>query len=102
MKRLRGLIARAEGSTLPGTVGFDETIESIEAGGGDGIDYIVPGFIDLQVNGAGTTDVMSASADVLRELSAELAREGTTAWLPTAVTSPLVRIEAAAGAVAGA
>jgi N-acetylglucosamine-6-phosphate deacetylase len=103
MKRLRGLIARADGSTLPGTVGFGETIESVEAdGGGDAIDYVVPGFIDLQVNGAGTTDVMSASADVLRELSAELAREGTTAWLPTAVTSPLVRIEAVAAAIAEA
>src|SRR5260370_22780433 len=96
MKRLRGLIARADGSTLPGSVGFGETIESVEAGGGDTIDYIVPGFIDLQVNGAGTSDVMSASADVLRELSAELAREGTTAWLATAITSSLVRIEAVA------
>jgi N-acetylglucosamine-6-phosphate deacetylase len=103
MKRLRGLIARTEGSTLPGTVGFGDTIESVEAGGGsDAIDYIVPGFIDLQVNGAGTTDVMSASADVLRELSAELAREGTTAWLATAITSPLVQIEAVAAAIAEA
>src|ERR1700730_2928429 len=102
MKRLRGLIARADGSTLPGTVGFGETIESVEAGGGDTIDYIVPGFVDLQVNGAGTPDVMSASADVLRELSAELAREGTTAWLATAITSSLVRIEACPAAIAGA
>src|ERR1700694_3271673 len=103
MKRLRGLIARADGSTLPGTVGFGETIESVEAdGGGDAIDYVVPGFIDLQVNGAGTTDVMSGPAEVLRELSAELAREGTTAWLPPAVTSPLVRIEAVAAAIAEA
>jgi N-acetylglucosamine-6-phosphate deacetylase len=102
MKRLRGLIARADGSTLPGTVGFGETIESVEAGGGDTIDYIVPGFIDLQVNGARTSDVMSASADVLRELSAELAREGTTAWLATAITSSLVRIEAVAAAIAEA
>src|SRR5260370_42673389 len=96
MKRLRGLIARADGSTLPGTVGFGETIESVEAGGGDTIDYILPGFIDLQVNGAGTSDVMSASADVLRELSAELAREGTTAWLATAITHLLARDEAGA------
>jgi N-acetylglucosamine-6-phosphate deacetylase len=105
MKRLRGLIARADGSTLPGTLGFGETIESVEAGGGDAgdaIDYIVPGFIDLQVNGAGTTDVMGASADVLRELSAELAREGTTAWLATAITSPLMRIDAVAAAIAEA
>jgi N-acetylglucosamine-6-phosphate deacetylase len=103
MKRLRGLIARADGSTLPGIVGFGETIESVELGGGaDAIDYIVPGFIDLQLNGRGATDVMSASAGALCELPAELAREGTTAWLATAITSPLARIEAVAAKIAEA
>jgi N-acetylglucosamine-6-phosphate deacetylase len=101
MKRLRGLIARADGSTLPGIVSFGETIESVEpAGGGAGaVEYIVPGFIDLQVNGRGPTDVMNASAGALCELSAELAREGTTAWLATAITSPLARIEAVAAKI---
>jgi N-acetylglucosamine-6-phosphate deacetylase len=103
MKRLRGLIARADGSTLPGVVGFGETIESVEAGGSaDATDYIVPGFIDLQVNGRGATDVMDASAGALRELCAALAREGTTAWLPTAITSPLARLEAVAAKIAEA
>ncbi len=103
MKRLRGLIARADGSTLPGIVSFGETIESVEPGGGaDATDYIVPGFIDLQVNGRGATDVMNASAGALCELSADLAREGTTAWLATAITSPLARIEAVAAKIAEA
>ncbi len=103
MKRLRGLIARADGSTLPGIVAFGETIESVESGGGaDAIDYIVPGFIDLQVNGRGATDVMNASAGALCGLCAELAREGTTAWLATAITSPLARIEAVAATIAEA
>ena len=103
MKRLRGLIARADGSTMPGIVGFGETIESVEVGGGaDAIDYIVPGFIDLQVNGRGATDVMDASAGALCELCAALAREGTTAWLPTAITSPLERLEAVAAKIAEA
>ena len=104
MKRLRGLIARADGSTVAGVVGFGETIESVEASGGgaDANDYIVPGFIDLQVNGRGAIDVMNAPAGALCELSAELAREGTTAWLPTAITSPLARIEAVAGKIAEA
>ena len=103
MKRLRGLIARADGSTVTGVVSFGETIESVEAGGGaDATDYIVPGFIDLQVNGRGGIDVMNATAGALRELSAELAREGTTAWLPTAITSPLARIEAVAAKIAEA
>ncbi len=103
MKRLRGLIARADGSTLPGVVSFGESIASVEAGGGaDATDYIVPGFIDLQVNGRGAIDVMNATAGALRDLSAELAREGTTAWLPTAITSPLTRIEAVAATIAEA
>ncbi len=103
MKRLRGLIARADGSTRKGVVGFGETIESVEAGGGaEATDYIVPGFIDLQVNGRGGIDVMSATAGALCELSSELAREGTTAWLPTAITSPLERIEAVAANISEA
>jgi N-acetylglucosamine-6-phosphate deacetylase len=103
MKRLRGLIARADGSTRKGVVGFGETIESVEAGGGaEATDYIVPGFIDLQVNGRGGIDVMNARADALCELSSELAREGTTAWLPTAITSPLERIEAVAANISEA
>lgn len=103
MKRLLGLIARADGSTVPGGAVFDKTIESVEpAGGADAIDYIVPGFIDLQVNGAGATDVMSASAGELFALSTELAHTGTTAWLATAITSPLVRIEAVAASIAEA
>src|ERR1700684_2136454 len=103
MKRLRGLIALADGSTLPGIVGFGERIESVEPGGGaDATDYIVPGFVDLQINGRGAIDVMNASAGALYELSAELAREGTTAWLATAITSPLARIEAVAAKIAEA
>ncbi|HVA39835.1 MAG TPA: N-acetylglucosamine-6-phosphate deacetylase [Candidatus Binataceae bacterium] len=103
MKRLRGLIARTDGSTLPGIVGFGEAIESVEAGGGaDAIDYIVPGFIDLQINGRGAIDVMNASTGALCELSAELAREGTTAWLATAITSPLARIESVAAKITAA
>jgi N-acetylglucosamine-6-phosphate deacetylase len=103
MKRLRGLIARADGSTVAGVIGFGEKIESVEAGvGGDAADYIVPGFIDLQVNGRGGIDVMNATANKLCELSTELAREGTTAWLPTAITSPLERIEAVAAKISEA
>ncbi len=103
MRRLRGLIARADGSTLPGTVAFDATIAAVEAAGEAGAgDYILPAFIDLQVNGAGAVDVMNASADALLRLGAELAREGTAAWLPTAITAPLERIEKVAATIAEA
>src|SRR5580704_6918772 len=103
MKRLRGLIARTDGSMLPGSVAFGETIESVEFGGGAGaIDYIVPGFGELQVKGSGAIDLMDASAGGLRALPAALGREGTPAWLPTAITSPLARIEAVAARIAEA
>jgi N-acetylglucosamine-6-phosphate deacetylase len=36
---------------------------------------------------------MGASADGIIEISQKLAREGTTAWLPTAVTAPIDHIE---------
>jgi len=53
----------------------------------------VPGFIDLQVNGAFGIDVTSASATDLREISRRLVSEGTTAWLPTLITAPLDEVE---------
>lgn len=103
MKRLRGFIARADGSTLPGTISFGATIESVEAASHSGAnDYILPGFIDLQVNGAGPIDVMNASGGALLRLSTGLAREGTTAWLATAITSALERIETVAATIAKA
>src|SRR5207253_2482280 len=57
-------------------------------------EYVIPGFIDLQVNGAFGIDVMSASSSAgLREISRQLPSEGTTAWLPTVITAPLDVVE---------
>lgn len=53
----------------------------------------MPGFIDLQINGAFGIDVTSASAADLREISRRLVSEGTAAWLPTLITAPLGQIE---------
>jgi N-acetylglucosamine-6-phosphate deacetylase len=101
MKRLRGLIAHPDGTVQSGAVSFEETIESVEADShGHSSDYIVPGFIDLQVNGAGKVGVMSAAPEALMDLSESLAREGTTAWLPTAITAPLEKIEGVAANIA--
>ncbi len=103
MKELRGLVACADAQVRPALVRFGAVIDSIEHQGGSRAgDYIVPGFIDLQINGHGSIDVMTAGAPELCALSRDLAREGTTAWLPTAITSPLDRIEKVAAAVAEA
>lgn len=50
---------------------------------------LVPGFIDIQVNGLGGTDVASATAGELLDLDQRLAVAGTTTWFPTVVTRPL-------------
>lgn len=50
---------------------------------------LVPGFVDLQVNGAGPVAVAAASnLPAWSRLSCRLAAEGTTTWCPTLVSSP--------------
>lgn len=81
---------------VPGVISFDHRIVKFEPQGKSRKligDRLLPGFIDLQINGAFGIDVMSASAEDLLELSRRLVPEGTTAWLPTVITSPLERIE---------
>ncbi len=57
--------------------------QRIEAGGG----ILVPGFIDLQVNGGGGVMLNDApSTDAIRTICAAHARFGTTALLPTLIT----------------
>lgn len=102
MKTLSGEIARTDGSLTRGQITFSDKIVEVHEGPAAGNDYIVPGFIDLQVNGSHGIDVMSASPPALRALGEHLAREGTTAWLPTAVTSPIDAIERVHGAIAEA
>ena len=48
---------------------------------------ILPGFVDLQVNGAFGVDVASESSR-LPELSRALLSTGTTSYLPTVISSP--------------
>jgi N-acetylglucosamine-6-phosphate deacetylase len=102
MRTLSGEIARADGTLTRGQITFNDRIVEIHAAPIQGDDYILPGFIDLQVNGSHGIDVMSAAPGALAVLARYLAREGTTAWLPTAVTAPLERIERVHGAIADA
>src|SRR5579864_7805376 len=93
MPDLAGLIARPDGTTAPGRISFGERIESVRSAAAAGGDHILPAFIDLQVNGSNGIDVMTASPDALLTLAAHLAREGVSAFLPTAVTAPVDAIE---------
>ncbi len=77
----------------PARIGFGQSILSLQRSRGAVTDRVLPGFIDLQINGAYGIDVMSASAQDLLQLAHCLAHEGTTAWLPTVITAPLATIE---------
>lgn len=75
--------------------------QRIDAGGG----ILVPGFIDLQVNGGGGVMLNDApSADAIAQICAAHARFGTTALLPTLITdnSEITAAAVAAGRQAAA
>ena len=46
---------------------------------------LLPGFIDVHIHGAVGVDVMDASAAALGKVSAYLASQGVTSWVPTFV-----------------
>jgi len=87
-RALKGIIVGARRKAFSGRVTFSSVIESVEAAPG-GADYIIPGLIDLQVNGAETFDVMEARVEDLVSLARVMAQKGTTSFLPTAITAPL-------------
>lgn len=69
----------------------------------DGPDWtLVPGFVDLQVNGIDTIDVAAARGDDWAELDRLLVAQGVTAWCPTLVSAPLDRYPAALARVTAA
>lgn len=69
-------IGRPDGASAP-------TGEAIDAAGG----WVVPGLIDLQVNGGAGIDVTTEPARI-DELGEDLVRQGVTAFLPTVITAP--------------
>ncbi|MCL6438851.1 MAG: N-acetylglucosamine-6-phosphate deacetylase [Rubrobacteraceae bacterium] len=75
---VEGGVIRALGG---GPFEADETVEVPDC-------FLVPGFVDLQVNGAFGVDV-ATEPERLGELSAKLLSTGTTSYLPTVVSRPL-------------
>jgi N-acetylglucosamine-6-phosphate deacetylase len=65
--------------------------ENIEAEGAIGINamgkYVAPGFIDIHVHGGGGHDFMDGTETAFLEIAKLHARYGTTAMLPTTLTS---------------
>jgi N-acetylglucosamine-6-phosphate deacetylase len=93
-----GIVADGFAIDSPAWVEFDERdggrITGIGAGSRPGavvIDdaVLVPGFVDLQVNGIGTVDFAQPDAAAWRSALLEQARHGVTACCPTLVSAPL-------------
>ena len=59
----------------------DSAAEQIDLAGA----ILLPGFIDVHNHGAVGVDVMEATPDGLQQVSAYLATQGVTGWLPTLV-----------------
>jgi N-acetylglucosamine-6-phosphate deacetylase len=55
---------------------------------------LVPGFVDLQVNGYFGVEFQTACADGWAEVTRRLPSTGTTSFLPTLITAPVDRLAA--------
>lgn len=67
---------------VEGDVLIEDAIE-IDAKG----KYVAPGFIDLHVHGGGGHDFMDATVEAFHKIAEMHAKHGTTAMLPTTLTS---------------
>jgi N-acetylglucosamine-6-phosphate deacetylase len=88
--------ALVDGQLVPGDV---EIIGGRIAGFGlsspNGSGTAVPGFVDLQVNGFGGVDFLTADAEGYRQAADAILETGVTAFLPTFITSPEAQLLAA-------
>ncbi|MDQ0643715.1 N-acetylglucosamine-6-phosphate deacetylase [Microbacterium murale] len=69
-----------------------------------GAPWIVPGFVDLQVNGFAGHDVNAVmpDAEAIGEITRELGARGVTTWVPTVITGTEAQICARLDAVTAA
>lgn len=84
---------------VPGRVGFDSHVRTVEPRVDVGTRYILPGFIDGHVHGGGGADTMDGAA-AIETLSRFHLAHGTTTILPTTITAPWVEVMGALRAVA--
>src|SRR5436305_10255293 len=81
----------------------DGMITAVEPASGPVPDRtIVPGFIDLQVNGIDDVDVARADGDDWERIDSLLLAQGTTTWCPTLVSAPLDAYDAPLRRIAAA
>ena len=80
--------ALVRGELVPGDVDVDDgCIVAVGLSAGPRGRIAIPGFVDLQVNGYGGVDFLSASVDDYRRAGEALLLAGVTAYQPTFITS---------------
>ncbi len=86
-------VLTASGWFGPARVHFDnDVITRIDRVASTASDRVlVPGFVDLQVNGIDEINVSTAEGSDWERLDQLLLAQGVTTWCPTLVTMPLVR-----------
>lgn len=97
-------VVTPEGVLSPGRVEFSGgRITSVVPTRGTVPDRIlVPGWIDLQVNGIDDVDVATADRRGWDRLDGLLAAQGTTTWVPTLITRPVDDYRACLDSIADA
>jgi N-acetylglucosamine-6-phosphate deacetylase len=63
--------------------------------------YLVPGFVDLQVNGYFGAEFQTADAACWADVAGKIPSTGTTAFVPTLITAPVDSLIAALSTAAG-
>jgi len=87
--RLNVQAALVRGELVPGDVDVEDgVIVAVGLAGGTRGRVAVPGFVDLQVNGYGGVDFLSASTLDYETAGTALLEGGVTAYQPTFITAP--------------
>ena len=78
-----------QGSFVSGVLRWDQrgVIESVQPAKTDRAIFVVPGFIDVHIHGAGGSDVMDATPQALKNISHQMVRYGVTGFVATTLTS---------------
>jgi N-acetylglucosamine-6-phosphate deacetylase len=101
-------VAAAQVLTAAGMIGpaqvtwAGDTITAVEPVANAPERTLVPGFVDLQVNGIDDIDVATARGADWEQLDRLLLAQGVTTWCPTLVTAPLPAYAAPLARIAAA